>query len=170
MMVTNLSLCLVFMYIQYAERVGGVVEFLRQSFVRLWNSPDIFRYYFKVLELLPDEINNSKVVIDEEKRFRVLEIIESQQKDILFEVHQVMNSTTDQNLNHSTLLRLFSNWLEIGHNVEVIRSLQTHSLLHLSFRCLDSSVVSDDAMLAIETVMDVIDGPEQNEELFSFFG
>lgn len=49
MMVTNLSLCLVFMYIQYAERVGGIVEFLRQSFVRLWDSPEIFRYYFKVL-------------------------------------------------------------------------------------------------------------------------
>jgi hypothetical protein len=119
---------------------------------------------------LPDEINNSKVVIDEEKRFHVLEIIESQQKDILVEVHQVMASTTDQNLNHSTLLRLFSNWLEIGNNVEVISSLQTHSLLHLAFRCLDSSVVSDDAMVAIETVMDVIDGPEKNEELFSFFG
>jgi hypothetical protein len=74
--VTNLSLCLVFTYIQYADRVGGILDFLKQTFPSIDTSPSTFQYFFKVLELLPEEITNSKVVIDEEKRQHVLELIE----------------------------------------------------------------------------------------------
>lgn len=74
--VTNLSLCLVFTYIQYADRVGGILDFLKQTFPNIDTSPSTFQYFFKVLELLPEEITNSKVVIDEEKRQHVLELIE----------------------------------------------------------------------------------------------
>lgn len=60
------------------------------------------------------------------------------------------------------MIRLFGNWLEIGYNADVVNGLFEHSLLHLSFSCLNCSLVTEDATRTIETVIDVIRSPEEN--------
>lgn len=54
----NMSMVMVYLYMQEAEKIGDLLAFLNNSV------PDMVNYSFNVLLLLPEEIDNYKVVIE----------------------------------------------------------------------------------------------------------
>ena len=75
----NLALCLVYIYIHCIDKIGTIKQFFATTFPSDAQSSR-FLYFFKYLEMLPEEIHNQRVVIDEEARTHVLSLLKAQQK------------------------------------------------------------------------------------------
>lgn len=64
----NLSFCLCYLYMQEAERIGDLLTYLAMYL----GNHGLLNYVFTILLILPEEVDNPKVVIEERKRNYVL--------------------------------------------------------------------------------------------------
>lgn len=62
---SNLSLCLVYLYIHCIDKIGNIMQFFSSTFpTDSMPEGSRFLYFFKYLEMLPEEIHNHGLVID----------------------------------------------------------------------------------------------------------
>ena len=81
-------------------------------------------YIYTVLEVLPEEVDNEKVVVEEEKRQHLRQYMKTIQKYVLVELNNVAASCwKDNTVKKTVLLRCFSNWIRIDEDKEVLKSL-----------------------------------------------
>ena len=70
-----------------------------------------------MLKLVPEEAVNSRVVIDEEKRQKAMDSLETQQREVLIQLHNtVQNLNQNSKISKTLLFEIFSNWIEVGYN------------------------------------------------------
>lgn len=116
-MLSNIALALVYVYMQESERIGGLLEYLSEYL----GKKGLINYVFMILLLLPEEVDNYKVVVEEKKREAILKYIKSIQTKVLCELNIVAAQQWDsKKIKRETLLDCLSNWIELGYSKDIM--------------------------------------------------
>jgi hypothetical protein len=135
--------------------LSGPLDFFNNTLLPLGTPNSIphriyYQYLFKYLDSLPCEIDNRRLVIDEEKRNYVDKNLKTQQTEILMFMHQIYLKISEEGSTHAIpssdleyLLYAFGEWLKITKPApEVTYSLHEHSLLKLALASLSNQILS----------------------------
>jgi hypothetical protein len=118
-MLFNMSLVLVYLYMQEAEKLGDLLVFLETHL------PGLVNYSLDVLLLLPEEIDNYKVVIEERKRNYLMEYVRSIQVQVLVKLNEVSKQLWEKKdgVRKEIILGCFSNWVAMKYNQQLLKEL-----------------------------------------------
>lgn len=109
----NLSYCLSYLYMQEAERIGDLLTYLAMYI----GNHGLLNYVFTILLILPEEVDNPKVVIEERKRNFVLEMLKSSHMKVLVELNSTAAKQWElKEVKKTTLLECFKNWVELKYS------------------------------------------------------
>lgn len=163
-MLFNMSLVLVYLYMQEAERLGDLLAFLDGHLQSLPN------YALEVLLLLPEEIDNYKVVIEERKRSYLLEYLRSVQVQVLVRLNEAAKLHWDQKdgVRKEILLSCFANWVSMKYNKQIMCELIGHYVLNAALTHIGDMGIAKECEQAILTVLRTMKGPKEDPELFQF--
>lgn len=166
---SNLALCLVYLYIHCIDKIGSVMQFFSATFPNDGNTTQgsRFLYFFKYMEMLPEEAHSQRLVIDEEARAHVLNLLKCQQTEILTEMHNVYSNFSASNmtmLEKAVLIDAFSNWLELTvPDATIIASLPAHSIMNLAISSFNNDHLSAPSMRCLMSAVSIMRNPDQNE-------
>jgi hypothetical protein len=100
-------------------------------------------YIFNVLLLLPEEVDNYKVVIEERKRAYLLQYIQSIQTKVLVELNVVATQQWSQNnIRKETLLGCLTNWVELEYKKTIMEGLHHHFVLNAALSFIGDTSIS----------------------------
>lgn len=98
-----------------------------------------------MLLIIPEEVDNYKVVIEERKRNYVLEQLKSSHVKVLAELNRSGSEQWQQKIvKKRTLLECFKNWVELKYSEEVMSSLPDHFMLNIAITFLKDIELAKD--------------------------
>lgn len=87
----------------------------------------LFNYYFKILECLAVEVDNSRLVIDEEYREVAKDKLLAQQYAILIRLNEITSAAWEiEVIDNENILQCFIEWVTVRYNPQVLNSLPDH--------------------------------------------
>jgi hypothetical protein len=96
-------------------------------------------YFYKALELAPEEVGSSKIVMDEIKKDRVRNLLKYGQYRVLTYLNTVAAELWDKKIvKKRHLFSALENWINMGYNEVLFSELPQHFLVQKLFDyCLD---------------------------------
>ena len=117
------------MYIHKFEEIGELLPYLSKCF----QNGEV-NYVYTVLLVLPEEIDNNELVVEEDKRMRIRKYLKTIQRTVLIELNNIASlAWNSKEVKPRTLLQCFSNWIDLDLDIEVLESLPGHILLNKAF-------------------------------------
>jgi len=159
-----MSLVLVYLYMQEAEKLGDLLVFLETHL------PGLVNYSLDVLLLLPEEIDNYKVVIEERKRNYLMEYVRSIQVQVLVKLNEVSKQLWEKKdgVRKEIILGCFSNWVAMKYNQQLLKELTGHYVLNAALSHMSDTSINKECEHAVLTTLRTMKGAKEDPELFQF--
>lgn len=119
--------------------------------------------------LLPEEIENYKVVIEERKRNYLTEYIRSIQTKVLVELNNCAAQNWEgKTIRKDTFLGCLANWVELDYRKEIMDSLPTHYVFNMALSLVGDPVIGKDCTDTLIIIIKTLKNSEQDKKIFLY--
>jgi hypothetical protein len=168
----NICLTLAYIYINLsAGQPLSLATFLQPLLPKQPNRDDCMPY-FTALEYIASEVDNNRLVVDEEsRRMARLRAVE-QQQPVLEMLNDQGRALLEMNRIETPMLECFACWVDLAYNPGILNSLPAHSLMQALFRQLLSTdeELSYSAANCIKVIISAIRNQAENGPIVAYLG
>lgn len=124
-----------------------------------------------MLEFIAAEIDNNKLVLDEERRGDTRARLVAQQRDILggLDTHTPQAWPLEE-IDKNHIIQCFGEWVVLEYSAEVVNSLPRHFIMHQVFPFLRDARRTPETNYCLRSILSCLEGPQENRPFFDFLG
>ncbi|KRX09297.1 Armadillo-type fold [Pseudocohnilembus persalinus] len=164
-LISQISQILILSFFHSINQWPDFIQFLQQNFYKNQQS---FSLVYAIYEEMPDQIDNHKIVIEEEKRQKIVEILKNSYQIRVFqeliELLKIDNSIEYQ----YQALKCFRNWLDFDYNVQIWNEIVVnHPVFDLALQSTENEELQIKASDIIVSVLQPIKDISVHPGLFT---
>ena len=138
---SNLSEMLCYIYLHFAKTLGTPLQFLQQNLSSVQNP----NYMLQVLSLLPEKIDSSELVIEEDLRKEAMQILVAEQQNTLMQLNDEKNLWNNEAIKKKILFECFNNWINFTYDPDIYSALHQHNLFLAAVKSMGVKDLSEQA-------------------------